>query len=101
LGRAPAGSDPPIEGAFDDVDFKPDGRTLVVAGPGVFLLDPLLLSRDRRRMEPPPLPGREPRADQARAAALLGVLPELVARVERRLRRVPGRATRTPHEEDE
>ena len=29
-----------------------------------------------------------------------GVLPELVARVERRLRLVPGRATRTPYEED-
>jgi LuxR family maltose regulon positive regulatory protein len=29
-----------------------------------------------------------------------GVLPELVARVERRLRLVPSRATRTPYEED-
>jgi len=36
----------------------------------------------------------------AEACADPGVLPELVARVERRLRLVPSRATRTPYEED-
>jgi hypothetical protein len=101
LGRAPAGSDPPIEGAFDDVDFKPDGRTLVVAGPGVFLLDPLLLSGtvDEWSRRLCPVANRE--LTKLERRRYLGVLPELVARVERRLRRVPGRATRTPYEEDE
>jgi LuxR family transcriptional regulator, maltose regulon positive regulatory protein len=36
----------------------------------------------------------------ADACADPGVLPELIAKVERRLRLVPGRATRTPYEED-
>jgi LuxR family maltose regulon positive regulatory protein len=36
----------------------------------------------------------------AGACADPGVLPELIAKVERRLRLVPGRATRTPYEED-
>jgi WD40 repeat protein len=47
LGDPVRTDDDRFKGSLEDVDVRPDGRTLVVSGAhGVFLLEPLVLSRD-------------------------------------------------------